>query len=489
MRPDPTQLEQEFRLAQERHFAGDFAAAATRYRALLKHLPRNGPLLHALGAAEMALGELSSAREHLTTAIRLMPRDAVVRLDLGSVHRRLGRFVEARRAFEEALALAPGEPAAIAQLAETDLLLGQHAAAERRLRDALRPADAEPDHPAIGLAFARLAPRIGAEREALGRLSRCVAHGTMPAILRCEALFRIASLHDGLGEVDAAFGVLREANALKPSRFDPQEFARKVDLAIASWTPPRIAAMRRAGDEGRRVVFIVGMPRSGTTLVEQILDSHPSAKGGGELRAIGDLASAIDLGGSPALVADPTWIDEADLPGMARDYLARLRRIDPAASIVTDKMPLNGLNLGLIWRMLPEARVLACRRNPLDTCLSCYFHHFAGGLDFAYDLAHLGAMHREHDRLLAHWLRVLPLRVHEVRYESLVADPEPEIRRMLAHVGLPFDERCLRFHESHRVALTSSNDQVRRPIYRSSVDRSDRYRGHLAELRTALGGA
>jgi len=489
MRQDATELEQQFRAAQERHFAGDVLAAIAVYRVLLRKLPRNGPLLHALGAAEMAIGDLASAHERLTAAIRLLPKDPVVRVDLGSVLRKQGRFIESRRALEEALAIAPGDPTAIAQLAETDLLLGRSDDAERRLRGSLRPPDAAPDHPAISLALARLASRIGGEREAIERLRRTLGSGTIAPILRCEALFRVAALHDRLGEVDAAFAALREANAMKPSCFDPAEFSRQVDLAIASWSPTRVAAMRRNGSEGRRAAFIVGMPRSGTTLVEQILDSHPRAAGGGELRAIGDLAARIDLGGAPPLVADPGWIDEAGLPGMAREYLERLRRIDRAAEVVTDKMPLNGLNLGLIWRMLPEARVIVCRRRPLDTCLSCYFHHFSGGLDFAYDLGHLGAMHRAHDRLLDHWIKVLPLRIIEVRYESLVADPEPEIRRLLAHVGLAFDERCLRFHESGRVALTASHDQVRQPIYRTSVDRSDRYAPHLGELRRALGSS
>jgi len=230
------------------------------------------------------------------------------------------------------------------------------------------------------------------------------------------------------------------------------------------------------------------MPRSGTTLVEQIIDSHPLAHGGGELAAIGALAAQLDPGADPPLVVDPASIDADALAGLARGYLEPLRRLAPRAERITDKMPLNSLHLGLIWRMLPDARVIVCRRNPIDTCVSCYFHHFAGSLSFTYDLAHLGRMHREHDRLLAHWLRVLPLKMLEVQYEELVANPEPGIRRILEHVGLPFDEACLRFHESGRVALTASNDQVRQPIYRTSVNRSERYRPHLGPLLAALAG-
>jgi tetratricopeptide (TPR) repeat protein len=486
MPPNPPQLEQEFRRAQERHFAGDFAGAASIYRALLKRLPKNGPLVHALGAAEFALGDLSAAREHLLSAIRLLPRNPTVRVDLASVYRKQGRFIEARRALEDALAIAPGDPTALAQLAETEMLLGNAAEAERWLREALKPIDAEPDSPAIALAFAKLAPRIGREEEAAARLARALASPGVPRILQCEGLFRLASLEDKLGRVDAAFESLRRANTLKHAEFDPTDFARKVDRAISYWRAERIPSLRCADGMGREAVFIVGMPRSGTTLVEQIIDSHPKAHGGGELAAIGALAAQLDAGGVPPLVVDPGSVDAEALARLARGYLEPLRRLGPDAEIITDKMPLNGLHLGLIWRMLPEARVIVCRRDPVDTCLSCYFHHFAGALPFAYDLAHLGAMHRAHDRLLAHWIAALPLRIMEVRYEELVADPEPSIHRILEFVGLPFDERCLHFHESGRVALTASNEQVRQPIYRSSVNRSARYRAHLGPLLAAL---
>jgi hypothetical protein len=212
------------------------------------------------------------------------------------------------------------------------------------------------------------------------------------------------------------------------------------------------------------------------------------AHGGGELQAIGALAARLDPDGAQPIVVDPSWIKEAELPEMARGYLEPLRRLAPNADVITDKMPLNSLHLGLIWRMLPEARVIVCRRDPVDTCISCFFHHFAG-LPFTYDLRNLGLVHREHDRLLAHWLRVLPLEMLEVRYEELVSAPEQGIRSILGHAGLPFDERCLRFHESDRVALTASNDQVRQPIYRTSVNRAERYRAHLGELLKALDSA
>jgi Flp pilus assembly protein TadD len=488
MPPNPPQLEQEFRRAQERHLAGDFAGAASMYRSLVKRLPKNGPLLHALGAAELALGDLASARDRLGTALRLLPRNPTVRVDLASVYRRLGRFVEARRTLEEALAVAPGDPTTLSQLSETEMLLGKPAEAERWLRDALKPEGGEPDNMAIALAFAKLAPKIGREEEAAMRLERALADPRVPGILRCDALFRLATLQDRLGRFDEAFESVRRANALRPAEFDAAEFSRKVDRTISFWREERIPSLRCAAGEGRGVVFIVGMPRSGTTLVEQIISSHPNAHGAGELHAIGALAARIDPDGAQPIAVDPSWIKDSELAEMARGYLEPLRRLAPNAEVITDKMPLNSLHLGLIWRMLPEARVILCRRDAVDTCISCYFHHFAG-LPFTYDLANLGAMHREHDRLLAHWLRVLPLKVLEVRYEELVADPEPGIRRILEHARLPFDERCLRFYENDRVALTASNDQVRQPIYRTSVNRAERYRAHLGDLVKALGAA
>jgi tetratricopeptide (TPR) repeat protein len=487
MPPIQPQIEQEFRRAQERLFAGDVATAVSMFRSLLKRIPKSGALLHALGAAELSLGDLESARERLVAAIRVEPSNPIARVDLALVYRRLSRFVEARRVLEDARAVAPGEPTVLAQLAETELMLGKPKEAERWLQPALRAPGTESDHLAIALAFAKLAPHVGREQEAIDRLDRCLREPRVPRAMQSEGLFRIASLQDRLGRVDAAFDCLRRANSLKLSEFDASGLARKVDRAISFWRAERIPTLRCAFGEGRGVVFIVGMPRSGTTLVEQIIASHPHAHGAGELTAISALAAGLDPGGSPPIVVDPGWIDDALLAEMASGYLNPLRRRGPSAKVITDKMPLNSLHLGLIWRMLPEARVIVCRRDPIDTCLSCYFQHFAGALQFTYDLAHLGQMHREHDRLLAHWIRVLPLRFLEVRYEQLVADPEHEIRGILEHAGLTFDERCLHFHESGRVALTASNEQVRQPIYRSSVNRSARYRAHLGPLLAALG--
>jgi hypothetical protein len=234
------------------------------------------------------------------------------------------------------------------------------------------------------------------------------------------------------------------------------------------------------------------MPRSGTTLVEQILASHPEGAGAGELPDVIGMATGLPrvLGvpeAYPECVAD---LDRAALDRLAEGYLKRVQGRFPDARRVVDKMPQNFLHLGLIALLFPKARVVHCVRDPLDTCLSCYTTAFAVPHDYARDLGHLGRYYRAYARLMQHWRRVfeaLDRPLLELPYEDVVADLEGRTRTLLAFVGLPWDERCLRFHETRRDVGTASYDQVRRPIYNTSIGRWKRFERHLGPLKAALG--
>ena len=237
------------------------------------------------------------------------------------------------------------------------------------------------------------------------------------------------------------------------------------------------------------------MPRSGTSLVEQILDTHPSVAGRGELGALAKIATALDAADREM----PPYPESMDLLSiraadrLAADYLAALRNgLDASkqdAIYLTDKTPLNFLTLGLAEVLLPGCRVIHCVRSPMDTCLSCYFTNFAFGNHFSTDLAHCGAFYRDYRRLMEHWKRVLSLPILDVRYEDLALDPEGQTRRMLEFLELPWDDRCLRFHENPRPVATASKYQVRQPVYLSSVGRWKHYERHLGELMNALDGS
>ena len=259
------------------------------------------------------------------------------------------------------------------------------------------------------------------------------------------------------------------------------------------FTPALFAERDRHGDPARDPIFILGMPRSGSTLIEQMLSSHPQVEGTMELPDIPNLAKVLSEGKDPggeespyaeALAALP--LDQLDRLGAAYLWGTKLKRRS-ARPFFIDKMPNNWLHLGLILTILPNAKVIDARRHPLACCFSNFKQNFAHGQAFTFDLAELGGYYRNYVRMLAHLDAVLPGRIHRVIYEDLVANPEAELRRLLDYLGLPFDEACLRFHENIRAVKTSSSEQVRRPINRGGLDQWQPFEPWLGPLKDALG--
>jgi len=257
---------------------------------------------------------------------------------------------------------------------------------------------------------------------------------------------------------------------------------------------PEFIRKERGGESSAKPIFIIGMPRSGTTLIEQILASHPQVFGAGELtlfeRAIGDVRSGIggasrgDVSRHPEIVLQ---MSSDEFQKLGARYLAAIERLAPTASHVTDKMPTNFVFAGLIHLALPHASIIHAVRDPVDTCISCFSKLFTEGNFHTYDLAELGRYYRHYQGLMAHWHQVLPPgRILDVAYEDIVADLEGEARRIMAHCGLPWDARCLDFHSTERVVRTASAAQVRRPIYASSVGRRRAYQSMLGPLLAEL---
>jgi hypothetical protein len=237
-------------------------------------------------------------------------------------------------------------------------------------------------------------------------------------------------------------------------------------------------------------VFIVGMPRSGTSLVEQILASHPAVHGAGELRLMKHFTDALpaELGSTAEFPECLDRLDKAACHRLAEAYLGDLHRLAPDKARITDKLPLNFHNLGLIATLFPEAQIIHCRRDPRDVCWSCYFQNFRE-IAFACDLQMLGAYYRQYDRLMAYWKDMLPTPILDVCYEELVANLEHVSRQIVAFCGLPWDKACLDFHQTQRVVRTSSNIQVRQPLYRKSIGYWKNYEPYLGLLMKSLCGA
>jgi hypothetical protein len=293
-----------------------------------------------------------------------------------------------------------------------------------------------------------------------------------------------------LRRFDEAFDRFQQAAHLRAARYDPELTARRYQVLKNVFSSTNLQRLPRVNEPDQAVVFIVGMPRSGSTLIEQIIHAHPSAHGAGEVPFLRDIVAAAEISepaDDPYPAAVLQW-SQATFASIAKQYLCALRAAAPRAQRIVDKSLHNFERLGLIQLILPCARVIHARRHPLDTCLSCFSQPLQPVRHaYASDLTHLGAMFRMYYDLMSHWRNVLTLQQLDVDYESLVRQPEEWSRRIIEFIGLPWDDRCLRPHEARRTVLTLSHDQVNRPIYTSSINRFDNYAKHLTSLKSSLG--
>jgi hypothetical protein len=253
----------------------------------------------------------------------------------------------------------------------------------------------------------------------------------------------------------------------------------------------RCARHAGGGDPDPAPIFIVGLPRSGSTLVEQILASHSRVEGTFELPNILAVVRELDHKDEAhdAYPESVRQLEPAQLTALGRRYLHEVASLRSDRPFFIDKMPNNFSHIGLIHSMLPEARIIDVRRHPMDACFSTYKQYFAEGQSFSYSLDHLGRYYRSYLELMDHWDRVLPGRVLRVRYERLVEHPAREIRRLLAHCGLSFEPGCLEFHATKRAVRTASAEQVRQPLYRTGIGHWRHFEAELEPLRSALGDA
>lgn len=471
---------------------GQFQAALQRYREAVRLQPSDPAYHGKLAAAADRLDIPQLVERHLSEAIRLEPKHAAAQNALGQWYFKNGRLDRALQHGAAAVALEPKNADFAVYYGLSLLAAGEAQATWELIQPVIASGVASRW---LAVLYARLAPKFQREAEALALAERALLAPGLSSYADGKPLihFAAATLLDRMGRYDEAFEHARLANELIRSvsrPYNPELATQWVSRKIEYLIRDRFQSLPRATHETRRPVFIVGMPRSGTTLVEQILASHPAIFGGGEMLTLGRIARAI---------INAKWTEGRPYPQsldllspriagqLAADYLSAIDAMNTDATYVTDKMPLNCLNLELVELLLPGCRVIHCVRNPMDTCLSCYMTSFAGGNDFKYDQRHLGAFHRDYQRLMDHWKTALTLPMLEVRYEDVVLDTEGQARRMLEFLDLPWDDRCLNFHENKRHAKSASEDQVRRPIYTSAIGRWKNYEKHLADLIGALG--
>ncbi len=492
-----TDIKESLAAARQLHRDGRLREAELAVRQVLQQQPRNAPALDLLGMLAQQAGAVGDAAGLFEAAIAASPREPTFYWHLALVRKLQRRFGDARTLIERSLQIlgapeyaADPRAAKLAALLQTELgdfaaMDGQRERAEEHFRAALS-AD-----PARGSTWYKLAIARrfeAAEDDDIVAMNAAAQRSDLSVPERAALHFALGKALDDCCEYARAFAHFREANELRrdQTRRDWVALGEYVEQCEELFSTDLFASPPYAGADSERPVFIVGMPRSGTTLVEQIISSHSQAQGAGELDALQRLLSS-EAGLAFGEHVDAAFAGQLDQQGAARitgSYLEILGAGAPEDALrITDKAPSNCYLVGFIALLFPNARIIDCRRDALDNCLSMYFQP----LPLSYDLAQLGRSYRLYERIMRHWDRVLPDRVLRVRYEDAVEDVESVARRIVGFLGLDWDPACLDFHRSARSVQTMSLWQVRRPIYSRSVGRSRHYAEYLAPLAAALG--
>ncbi|WP_019502985.1 tetratricopeptide repeat-containing sulfotransferase family protein [Pseudanabaena sp. PCC 6802] len=447
--------------------------------------PQSPEVINMYGNVFLTTGRFSEAIEAFKTSLKIDPNLAWTNYYLGRAYQQDGDFVSASRYFEQALAIKPNF---------VDAIIGKASLLEKSREfqpayDLLHPVV---DSPAVNeqalTIFAAISRRLKKQQEAIDLLEKRLSEGNLRVDKHKMMLFHLGLIYDDLNEYDRAFKYIDLGNSLAPKKFDTEATQQQFSDLISVFSD-NLSRFPRAANRSELPVFIVGMPRSGTTLVEQILDSLPQVFGAGELPDIHKIVNSLSF----RLCIDTLYPQcvEALTPDLvstlAEEHLYRLRQFSETATRVVDKLPHNFLHLGLISLLFPKARIIHCKRHPLDTCLSCYFQDFMGTHPYKYNLENLGFYYKQYEQLMAHWHKVLDIPILDVQYEDMVANQEAMSRKIVEFLGLEWNDACLSFYQSDRFAKTASYDQVRKPIYTKSVARYKNYEKHLAPLKAALG--
>lgn len=422
--------------------------------------------------------------------VYILPDDCVAHIKLGIALNAAGKVPEALTSYVKAIQIDPKSWQAHHGKGEQHLALGEFDLAGKSYRHALKL------NPESAVSYLRLVDLTEEPNELdalIKRMEKVISKGGEGNRDTARLHFAAANACKFQQKHDEAFRHFFAGNAIHKQsyRFDQENLRVSIDRMIEGFRPGLFTTLQDAGSETHLPVFIVGMPRSGSTLVEQIVSSHPGIADAGEFAKLGQIARLLSAGQVNS-ISYPQNIAECSpetLLRLGEDYIKALINQCPAhAGRITDKLLTNFFQVGLIAILFPKAAIIHCRRDPMATCLSCYFQNFKelSGMIWTNDLEDLGVFYRQYERLMAHWRAVLPGRMFEIDYEEMVSDQENMSRKLIQHIGLPWDDACLDFHKSKRGVRTASVSQVRKPIYTSSVAAWQNYEKHLAPLKRAL---
>ncbi len=423
------------------------------------------------------------AIETLLPALEKYPDNIDITFDIGIYYENWGRPDEALPYYEKVLELDPDNQEAQASVAAVRILEGRYDDAYKILSPLITTA--QPTFRTISC-FADIAHRFDQQPKAIETLLEALKDSKTEDRGIAELHFALGKIYDRGKDYGAAFKHYALGNQLIKPDFNKNLLQQKFDQLISVHSSGKHSHFSRSTCNSKSPIFIVGMERSGTSLIEQILASHPDVHGAGELAAIPDIIYNMPDTSQQLYPQCANSLTTAQLNQFAETYLNISTQHSGNAIRVIDKLPGNFIHLGLIELMFPNAKIIHCKRGPADTCLSCYFQQFGGNLPYTYDQEDLGFYYRQYERLMTHWKSVITLPIYEIQYEDVVSSTEEKVRELIHFVDVDWNESCLNFHKTKRTVATASSDQVRTPMYQSSVARWKNYEQFLEPLLTAL---
>jgi tetratricopeptide (TPR) repeat protein len=439
-----------------------------------------------LGHVLRIIGRRDAAKQYLLKGIGLKSNDPQAHYELGCLYHDQTKLEPASAELNLALKLDPDHITARQRLGEVHQALGQSGEAEACFRRVIAKSPHDPESHRL-LAYLKRFTEYSSDIELM---EASYEKSSKQGIDRVALAFALGKVFEDLGRYEESFAYYEEANRLHRNlyQFSIDHEAAYFETYREAFTQDWLKDAAKYAIEDETPIFVIGMPRSGTSLVEQILASHSSVFGAGEVYHSSVFDSRVEQETGRPFPQSISSVPAEILTQSAHVYVENLRADADQSARITDKLPHNFLRVGLLATVMPQARIIHCVRDPMDTCLSIFTHFFSIAHGYASDLKELGQYYRLYERLMQDWEVRFPGRMHRISYEGLVADHEREINQLLEYCGLPFEPGCLRFHETRRAVTTPSAAQVRQPLYQSAVSRWKRYETHLQPLHAALTG-
>ena len=471
------------------YLSGNYKKAISYFKQAIINDKRNAEPYYKIGLIYYQFGQPGKAIKYLKSCTDLVRKNPVAQILYGKLLLESGNINSALRAYRLALKSDRENIDAISGMASVYEYNKDYTKAYKIIEPIIKSKRVNSQ---VVILFTRFCLKIGRCQQAIEYAEFCLKSGE---IIESDVIsfiyYAIGDLEDKTGNYNNAFNAYQKANNARKLQYDPYNYNNLIETTKSTYNFSYFLKAKKSTNASERPVFIVGMPRSGTSLVEQILSSHSEVFGAGELNTVGNILNKITRNNVTAddYIDTMLKLNAENLDHCASLYLDALYKLNQKAKIVTDKMPHNYTRLGFISQLFPKCKIIHCVRNPIDTCLSIYFKSFNDSHDYATEFEALAHQYKKYKELMGHWKSVLPIQIYEIRYEDLITDFEVQTKNLISFCQLEWEPQCLTFYNTKRHVATASQEQVSQPIYNSSINRWKNYEPHIQTLIKELKSA